>query len=142
MRISDWSSDVCSSDLGAQVPARGPRDAGRRGRLGVVDRGQPRRCPVPLPDLPGRGCQRPVAPGHLHAREERSGRRSVLSRRGCGHQDAGGLGMTWMHWILFGLLSLFAISVATAPNTKTKTRLAAFVFVVGLVLLLVLGQPK
>src|SRR3546814_3834024 len=101
MRISDCSSDVCSSEL-----------------------------------------QRPVAPVHLHAREERSGRRSVLSRRGCGHQDAGGLGMTWMHWILFGLLSLFAISVATAPNTKTKTRLAAFVFVVGLVLLLVLGQPK
>src|SRR3546814_21031670 len=32
MRISDWSSDVCSSDLKSMAPKRGHRmDAGRRG---------------------------------------------------------------------------------------------------------------
>src|SRR3546814_2370551 len=29
MRISDWSSDVCSSDLGAQVGAMGQQMAGK-----------------------------------------------------------------------------------------------------------------
>src|SRR3546814_8711019 len=34
MRISDWSSDVCSSDLPRALPARAVRDAGRaRGGL-------------------------------------------------------------------------------------------------------------
>src|SRR3546814_4826532 len=32
MRISDWSSDVCSSDLGLRAPHRPHRAAGRRGR--------------------------------------------------------------------------------------------------------------
>src|SRR3546814_6718439 len=30
MRISDWSSDVCSSDLGAQLPSRYDQCRGRR----------------------------------------------------------------------------------------------------------------
>src|SRR3546814_7798361 len=32
MRISDWSSDVCSSDLGDIAPDRGPRAADRGAR--------------------------------------------------------------------------------------------------------------
>src|SRR3546814_20719422 len=36
MRISDWSSDVCSSDLGLR-PARPADRGGRRGRAGAAD---------------------------------------------------------------------------------------------------------
>src|SRR3546814_20586220 len=43
MRISDWSSDVCSSDLGPRPPARDDhraQAAGRRGhRTGAVGQG-------------------------------------------------------------------------------------------------------
>src|SRR3546814_18654470 len=45
MRISDWSSDVCSSDLTAEVKAR---SAARVERLEVVEA-------VPGPSLPGAG---------------------------------------------------------------------------------------
>lgn len=50
--------------------------------------------------------------------------------------------MTWMHWILFSLLSLLAVGVAFDRATKPRTRFATFVILVGLVLLLILGQPK
>src|SRR3546814_17814068 len=45
MRISDWSSDVCSSDLGRGDPprrSRGPAQAGPGG-AGRTDRARPRR---------------------------------------------------------------------------------------------------
>src|SRR3546814_7946744 len=47
MRISDWSSDVCSSDLCGEDPLR--RDLSRHDRGGV------RQCGRPLPDelVPG-----------------------------------------------------------------------------------------
>src|SRR3546814_16866541 len=57
MRISDWSSDVCSSDLGLVL--RGPGAAGAdRARAGpdrraavAQDPGRPRRGRVPAADL-------------------------------------------------------------------------------------------
>src|SRR3546814_6852369 len=39
MRISDWSSDVCSSDLDGSLES--PVDGGRRGSLSIDDEGTP-----------------------------------------------------------------------------------------------------
>lgn len=50
--------------------------------------------------------------------------------------------MTWMHWMLFCFLSLLAVGMATDKKTKTRTRLAGFVFLVAMILFLILGQPK
>lgn len=50
--------------------------------------------------------------------------------------------MTWTHWVLFVILSLLAVAMTTDKNAKTSTRLTGFVLFVGMVLLLVLGQPK
>lgn len=50
--------------------------------------------------------------------------------------------MSWMHWIVFAFLSVLAIGMATDKKTKTSTRLASFVLIVGLILLLVLGQRQ
>lgn len=49
--------------------------------------------------------------------------------------------MTWMHWLLFGVLSALALGVSIDRNSKTATKLSTFVLLVVLVLLLVLGQP-
>lgn len=48
--------------------------------------------------------------------------------------------MTWMHWIVFAFLSILAIGMAADGNGKTSTRLVSFVLLVGMILLLVLGQ--
>lgn len=50
--------------------------------------------------------------------------------------------MSWMHWIVFAFLSVLALGMATDKKTKTSTRLASFVLIVGLILLLVLGQRQ
>ena len=50
--------------------------------------------------------------------------------------------MTWMHWMLFCFLALLAVGMATDKKTKTRTRLAGFVFLVAMILFLILGQPK
>src|SRR3546814_9595211 len=62
MRISDWSSDVCSSDLAARVAARPRRGQqaddlvgialqqrrpAQQAMLAVTRRDGPRRCPAP-----------------------------------------------------------------------------------------------
>src|SRR3546814_9580977 len=58
MRISDWSSDVCSSDLGLC------RDRARKGRDAAADRGRhrdrQRRLPARGPRKPGRSEERRV----------------------------------------------------------------------------------
>src|SRR3546814_8866480 len=46
MRISDWSSDVCSSDLRAW-PVAGAADRGQRRRTAVVRGPRRRRCALP-----------------------------------------------------------------------------------------------
>src|SRR3546814_2218968 len=53
MRISDWSSDVCSSDLDR-------RAAGDEAQPAASGRGLPRRCAAGLPDPRG---PRPEGPG-------------------------------------------------------------------------------
>jgi hypothetical protein len=50
--------------------------------------------------------------------------------------------MTWMHWLLFAVLSVLALGVAFDRRSTTATRLSTFALLIGLVLLLVLGQPK
>src|SRR3546814_12629980 len=50
MRISDWSSDVCSSDLGLDEPPRGIRDSG----LGMRKSGMPYRPEPDHREIPGR----------------------------------------------------------------------------------------
>src|SRR3546814_4473668 len=69
MRISDWSSDVCSSDLG-----RGGRHPRRRSRFCV---GPLSRCPLP-------GRRAPLARLDV-------ARRSAAANSGHPHQGAGGL---------------------------------------------------
>lgn len=48
--------------------------------------------------------------------------------------------MTWMHWIVFAFLCVLALGMATDKKTKTSTRLASFALLVGMILLLILGQ--
>src|SRR3546814_5640213 len=51
MRISDWSSDVCSSDLILPLPLRRQGEAGRGwSRLGLIPK-------APLPNPPGHRAQ-------------------------------------------------------------------------------------
>lgn len=50
--------------------------------------------------------------------------------------------MTWQHWIVFAFLAVLALGMATDKKTKTSTRLTSFILIVGLILLLLLGQPK
>lgn len=50
--------------------------------------------------------------------------------------------MTWMHWIVFAFLCVLALGTATDKKTKTSTRFASFVLMVGLILLLLAGQRK
>lgn len=50
--------------------------------------------------------------------------------------------MTWAHWAVFTFLSVLALGMAVDRKTKTGTRLAGFVVVVLMILLLILGQPK
>lgn len=51
--------------------------------------------------------------------------------------------MTWMHWVLFSIMSVFALGLALDKKSGSlRGRLGAFVVFVVLILLLVLGQPK
>src|SRR3546814_18254070 len=69
MRISDWSSDVCSSDL----------DADRQRRASAAAAAAPPRRPVahPMPRVAPRGAGR-AAVGHGRAAETRRYRKSVV----------------------------------------------------------------
>src|SRR3546814_20726506 len=78
MRISDWSSDVCSSDLGARRRRRVGRAAGRpRG-------GRAWRVRAVLPGLPVRHLGRQVGRG--------SGRRIAARPRGRGRTEESRVG--------------------------------------------------
>src|SRR3546814_20198699 len=92
MRISDWSSDVCSSDL--DRPAPGGRLDGGRGRRPGDDAGgvpRPRGTAVaPLRDPPGLAGTQPVGPagavagdhaGDLRSEERRVGKECVSTCR-------------------------------------------------------------
>src|SRR3546814_9021799 len=58
MRISDWSSDVCSSDLFAGIAAlQGPQDAVEQMRLAFRRRRD--LCVAGLNAIPGIGCIKP-----------------------------------------------------------------------------------
>ena len=50
--------------------------------------------------------------------------------------------MTWVHWWLFGLLALFAVAVAFEKKNPIGERLVTFSMLVGMIVMLVLGQPK
>lgn len=50
--------------------------------------------------------------------------------------------MTWVHWVLFAVLSVLALGVSLDNGGSAKARLSAFVALVGMILLLILGQPK
>src|SRR3546814_5575106 len=67
MRISDWSSDVCSSDLSEPAGRNRSRRAQRHGRYGYPDR---------LPDAQRRQARRGGAPGEVARPEDR---KSVVS---------------------------------------------------------------
>src|SRR3546814_292974 len=85
MRISDWSSDVCSSDLPCQAPPRGARSgkpvpcfASGMKALGVLRQPQPCELPalvgieevaVGRADMAGRGDAGTAAQSHLVAHE-------------------------------------------------------------------------
>src|SRR3546814_8850705 len=62
MRISDWSSDVCSSDLGSSKPARAPRDGGDPTRVPQPGCGREGLC---RPDAIA-GGRRPCGTGAGH----------------------------------------------------------------------------
>src|SRR3546814_6980595 len=79
MRISDWSSDVCSSDLGLRAGCAKPRrgradrsDPGRRavlaGEEGFLQRGQ----------RPCRRAHRPRSPDHGRSEEHTSELQSLM----------------------------------------------------------------
>src|SRR3546814_9770799 len=69
MRISDWSSDVCSSDLArarAHVGDQGGGIAGqRRGGQGFGGHGAPLSCFARLPKAPLRPASRPIRQGAM-----------------------------------------------------------------------------
>src|SRR3546814_13450890 len=51
MRISDWSSDVCSSDLDREIVIGVPDENGRREILAIHTRGMPLEVGVDLKEL-------------------------------------------------------------------------------------------
>src|SRR3546814_14502839 len=92
MRISDWSSDVCSSDLGAVALDRGAGVG--RGAVSASGRGRLRRCGDLPGDLPppavlrgplgGTETRLPVAPpwpGASRSEERRVGKDCVSTCR-------------------------------------------------------------
>src|SRR3546814_1485506 len=83
MRISDWSSDVCSSDLRWRMSSPPLRGSPRRTRHEPADRTQPRPDPVPalVPD-PGRAVLAVSAPAAaLAAQALRPGQPGAGGRR-------------------------------------------------------------
>lgn len=50
--------------------------------------------------------------------------------------------MTWMHWIVLLVLAALALGMAAASNNKANARMFFFSLFAGMILLLVLGQPK
>lgn len=50
--------------------------------------------------------------------------------------------MTGTHWWLFGLLALLAVAVAFEKKTPARVRLVTFSMLVGMIVMLVLGQPN
>src|SRR3546814_2697602 len=87
MRISDWSSDVCSSDLDARGAVLQQGKAARQRRpLGIRDRPEPgARCALPLKAGSGKGrrkkcwgsfpCMRSTGPALQPARAAEAARR-------------------------------------------------------------------
>src|SRR3546814_20787348 len=76
MRISDWSSDVCSSDLGVveqAAPMRGEAAVGDQGGVG-------RQGPVQLVQQP-RHVDRPLVGGQTRSEERRVGKECVSTCR-------------------------------------------------------------
>src|SRR3546814_16483636 len=77
MRISDWSSDVCSSDLGRPIPKKNrPTKAQnypayRMAILGGLA------ATVTKSDVANRGCEQPWAAGQVRSEERRVGKECV-----------------------------------------------------------------
>src|SRR3546814_13780173 len=92
MRISDWSSDVCSSDLVAEVPrgalfAEGPADRRRHPRLRHDRRRRPR------PARPARRARPEADAGPLRRRlhgEDEDRKSVVQGKSGSERVDPGG----------------------------------------------------
>src|SRR3546814_17741185 len=86
MRISDWSSDVCSSDLDLCAQVRQEKDRDQEEIEEVPRPGHPDKAPAPAP--PGRNLTRgPEAQqvldreeGEQNAVQEAKGRRHLLVR--------------------------------------------------------------
>src|SRR3546814_17234572 len=73
MRISDWSSDVCSSDLGG-----GGRDRGRAGPAALHRRPARRHVQLPARDPAVRGVDRGAGP-EARSEERRVGKECVCT---------------------------------------------------------------
>src|SRR3546814_9664525 len=89
MRISDWSSDVCSSDLSARSWARASRGAAcafrcrRSSRSGFLDEGDMIGAPGAGPDLGARRAQpADLAEGDVAGDEQRPVAGILAGRRG------------------------------------------------------------
>src|SRR3546814_1274311 len=78
MRISDWSSDVCSSDLGRPIPKKNrPTKAQnypayRMAILGGLA------ATVTKSDVANRGCEQPWAAGQVRSEEHTSELQSLM----------------------------------------------------------------
>src|SRR3546814_9660297 len=80
MRISDWSSDVCSSDLGLDADARGPAVPGSRGHR---DRRRPQLAAEPALEHPHPPVRQPDPPawaGFGRSRRHHLGRLREIGR--------------------------------------------------------------
>src|SRR3546814_9688594 len=93
MRISDWSSDVCSSDLLAlrRRPCRAAEDAVGRPALPPCRTAGARRCPRPLPRLRDVARRRVAGAAHRYrpplAREAQAVSSAAVSRSAVGDRD-------------------------------------------------------
>src|SRR3546814_8910833 len=96
MRISDWSSDVCSSDLVRHQQAKGKRawpcsrrQAGRRswGRGGICAAGPARPHGIPHPAAPSPGTAQ-MSPGKILVVDDDAAIRTVVSEalKQAGHE--------------------------------------------------------
>src|SRR3546814_3363741 len=83
MRISDWSSDVCSSDLDDRCRGRRARPRPQSPRATLTARhgaAQPKRTGPPLADAPPKSLHCTVVSAELSAPEEQIGRASCRER--------------------------------------------------------------
>src|SRR3546814_1564937 len=81
MRTSDWSSDVCSSDLGQRRGGLGVERRLRRGAAGVHERDQVLAGAVHHLEHGGVGEQRPQGVGDARSEERRVGKECVSTCR-------------------------------------------------------------